>query len=367
MCFTKRDLRYVGMQAQNSWDFLTYENIKNLVLITNNSVDSLCRLKRLRSSKRNRNSLKVTKIIIGVGERYKRLRFFIGILKALLYEELNRDTKVVSFGGGVLGDIAGFIASCYMRSVKLIHIPTTLLAQVDSSIGGKNGLNTAFGKNLVGALHMPGRVILDISNLSTLSQREWVSGLAEVIKIGAALDGDYFKWLEKVMFNILDRKMSVVIGMIKHACLLKLNVTTSDSREIGVRSVLNFGHTFGHAIESYLSYQKWLHGEAVSCGMVIASDISFRLGLVELSVHRRLIRLLSICRLPIYMPSGLKVESYLKALSVDKKSINGLERACNVVLIKGLGQGLILTVSASSLESLILRNRTVGYKAVENI
>ncbi|KAH0998239.1 3-dehydroquinate synthase [Candidatus Tremblaya phenacola] len=360
MSFSKRNIRYVGMQSQKHWDFIAYENIKSLVLITNSSVASLCRLKRLRSFKRNKNSLKVTKVIIGIGERYKRLRFFIGILKVLLYEELSRDSKVASFGGGVVGDISGFIASCYMRSVKLIHIPTTLLAQVDSAFGGKNGLNTALGKNLVGTIHLPDRVILDISNLSSLSQREWHSGLSEIIKISVALDGDFFKWLEKMMFKILKRKLSVVISMIKHACLLKLNVTATDSREAGVRSVLNFGHTFGHAIESYLSYQKWLHGEAVSCGMVIASDISFRLGLIDLSVQRRLIRLLSICRLPISVPSGLKVETYLKTISVDKKNTNSLVRSCNIVLVKDLGQALILTMSASSLEKLLLTSRSVG-------
>lgn len=278
---------------------------------------------------------RVLKIVLQPGEENKRWETLNIIFNALLENACDRDTLLFALGGGVVGDMTGFAASCYLRGVPFVQIPTTLLAQVDSSVGGKTGINHPLGKNMIGAFYQPQLVICDLNTLKTLPHRELSAGLAEVIKYGPIADMAFFEWLEANMDLLLAMDMDALAHAVKRSCEIKAHVVGQDERESGIRAILNFGHTFGHAIEAGLGFGVWLHGEAVGCGMVMAAHLSQRLGLVEMAFVHRLTVLISRAGLPIRGPA-LGAARYLELMRVDKKAKGGEIR---FVLIDGPGAG----------------------------
>ncbi len=263
------------------------------------------------------------------GEEFKTLATAGIVLDALVGGGANRDTTVVALGGGVVGDIAGFAAACYMRGVAFIQVPTTLLAQVDSSVGGKTGVNHPQGKNLIGAFHQPRIVLIDTSTLVTLPARELRAGLAEVIKHGAIADIVFFEWLEKNISALLELDPDAVAYAVQRCCEIKAEVVAEDEREAGRRALLNFGHTFGHAIEHCLGYGEWLHGEAVAAGMVMAAQLSG----IDGDEVVRLQNLLVSAGLPARPPS-VGAQAMLDAMGMDKKV---LQKQLRFVLLDKLG------------------------------
>jgi len=263
------------------------------------------------------------------GEEHKTLASIAAVIDALVAARANRDTTVIALGGGVVGDIAGFAAACYMRGVAFIQVPTTLLAQVDSSVGGKTGVNHPGGKNLIGAFHQPRLVLIDTGTLSTLPDRELSAGLAEVIKHAAIADRDYLDWLERNVPALLARDAAALAHAIARSCEIKAAVVSADETEKGQRALLNFGHTFGHAIENSLGYGEWLHGEAVAAGMVMAAELS---GIAP-AEQARLRRLLEAARLPVE-PPPVGSAKLRKAMQLDKKAAG---RRLRFVLLDELG------------------------------
>ena len=256
------------------------------------------------------------------GESHKEWTTLNRVFDFMLGAGCDRKTIVFALGGGVVGDLAGFAAACYMRGVPFVQLPTTLLAQVDSSVGGKTAINHPLGKNMIGAFYQPLRVIADLDTLATLPQRELSAGLAEVIKYGPIADEDFLGWLESNLDALLARDVAALAHAVKRSCEIKAWVVGQDERESGLRAILNFGHTFGHAIESGLGYGEWLHGEAVGCGMVMAADLSLRLGTITSDMNRRLARLIERAGLPVRGPD-LGVQRYLDLMRLDKKSEAG--------------------------------------------
>ena len=271
----------------------------------------------------------VDSIALPDGEAYKTLDTMRSILDRLVDSGANRDTTVVALGGGVVGDIAGFAAACYMRGVDFVQVPTTLLAQVDSSVGGKTGVNHEQGKNLVGAFHQPRIVLIDTDSLATLPDRELRAGLAEVIKYGAICDAEFFAWLEDNVGRLLDRDAEALAHAIRRSCELKAEVVAEDEREAGRRAILNFGHTFGHAIERCQGYGDWLHGEAVAAGMLMAARLS---GILEADVGR-LRALVAAAGLPVE-PPVIAPGDWMSAMGMDKK-VQG--KRLRFVLLDGIG------------------------------
>ena len=267
------------------------------------------------------------------GEVHKTVATMQKILDQLVATRANRDTTVIALGGGVVGDIAGFAAACYMRGVAFIQVPTTLLAQVDSSVGGKTGVNHPNGKNLIGAFHQPQVVMIDTDTLSTLPDRELKAGLAEVIKYGAICDIDFFAWLEENMQALLDKEPVALAHAIRRSCELKAEVVAEDERESGRRAILNFGHTFGHAIEHCVGYGEWLHGEAVAAGMLMAAELS---GISESDVTR-LGALVAAAGLPVTAPA-IDSTDWLSAMGMDKKV---QQKKLRFVLLRALGDSYV--------------------------
>jgi 3-dehydroquinate synthase len=265
---------------------------------------------------------KVLTVELPDGEAYKDWTSLNLIFDALLSGGCDRKTLIFALGGGVIGDMAGFAAACYMRGVPFVQIPTTLLAQVDSSVGGKTAINHPLGKNMIGAFYQPLRVIADLDTLDSLPERELSAGLAEVIKYGPIADDGFLDWIDANLDSLLARDKQALAHAVKRSCEIKAWVVGQDERESGLRAILNFGHTFGHAIEAGLGYGEWLHGEAVGCGMVMAIDLSRRLGLVDAAYAERLMRLIERARLPIRGPA-LGADRYLELMRVDKKSEAG--------------------------------------------
>ena len=272
----------------------------------------------------------VTRVDLPDGESFKTLATMQSILDRLVEARANRDVAVVALGGGVIGDIAGFAAACYMRGVDFIQVPTTLLAQVDSSVGGKTGVNHPRGKNLIGAFHQPQVVLIDTDTLSTLPERELAAGLAEVIKHGVICDLEFFEWLEANMPRLLARDPDALAHAIRRCCEIKAEVVAEDEREAGRRAILNFGHTFGHAIEHCQGYGEWLHGEAVAAGMVMAARLS---GLAAGELER-LTGVIAAAGLPT-QPPGIASDDWLAAMGMDKK-VQG--KQLRFVLLDAIGQ-----------------------------
>ena len=301
-------------------------------IVTNNVVAPLY-LARVRAAL-EAGGARVAEVVVEDGEQAKGFPTLDRVIDALLSARLGRDGVIVALGGGVVGDLAGFAAAVYQRGVAFVQVPTTLLAQVDSSVGGKTAINHARGKNLIGAFHQPSAVITDVATLDTLPDRELRAGLAEVIKHGVALDAAFFDWLEHNMDALLARDGGALIYAVRRSCELKAAIVSEDERETGVRALLNLGHTFGHAIETATGFGPWLHGEAVAAGMVMAAQLSVRAGLLAARDAERIEALVARAGLPTRAPR-LAPERWRELIAVDKKSAGGRVR---FVLLQGVGR-----------------------------
>ena len=279
----------------------------------------------------------VTVIELPDGEVHKDWPALNTIFDHLLTQGADRKTVLFALGGGVVGDITGFAAGCYMRGVPFVQVPTTLLAQVDSSVGGKTAINHALGKNMIGLFYQPQRVVCDLDTLQTLPQREFIAGLAEVIKYGPIADEPFLSWIEDHLDELLAREPAALTHAIRRSCEIKADVVGQDEKEGGLRAILNFGHTFGHAIESGLGYGQWLHGEAVGCGMRMATDLSVRVGLLPSAALQRMHQLLVRAGLPVRAPD-LGAERYLTWMGRDKKAEAGEIR---FVVLPAMGRAAV--------------------------
>lgn len=283
----------------------------------------------------------VTPVILPDGEAYKTWETLNLIFDALLGGRAERKTTLIALGGGVIGDMTGFAAACYMRGVPFVQVPTTLLAQVDSSVGGKTGINHPLGKNMIGAFYQPRLVVCDLATLDTLPERELSAGLAEVIKYGPIADMEFMAWQEASMDALRARDRTALAHAVRRSCEIKAWVVGQDERESGLRAILNFGHTFGHAIEAGMGYGVWLHGEAVGAGMVMAAELSLRMGLVDEKFVLRLRNLIQRAGLPVKAPvldPSDNAGRYLELMRVDKKAESGEIR---FVLIDGPGKAVV--------------------------
>ena len=317
-----------------SWDGLP--KARCALIVSNETVAPLY-LDAVAAQLRQRYA-QVLSVVLPDGEQYKAWDAIERIASTLLEAAADRKTVLFALGGGVIGDMTGFAAAIYMRGIPFVQIPTTLLAQVDSSVGGKTAINHALGKNMLGAFYQPQRVIADLDTLGTLPDRELSAGLAEVIKYGPIADADFLGWLEDNIDALRARDPAALAHAVQRSCEIKAWVVGQDERESGLRAILNFGHTFGHAIETGLGYGEWLHGEAVGCGMVMASDLSVRLGLMPAEFLSRMTALVGKAGLPVKAPASIGVERFMALMRVDKKAEDGEIR---FVLIERLGQALM--------------------------
>ena len=306
---------------------------RQVMIVTNEAVAPLY----LDQAKALFKDFSVDVVILPDGEEYKNLEHLNLIYDGLLSNQHNRTTTLVALGGGVVGDMTGFAAASYQRGVDFIQMPTTLLSQVDSSVGGKTGVNHKLGKNMIGAFHQPNCVLIDIDTLSTLPDNELSSGLSEVIKYGLICDLPFFEWLEANMSDLMSRKSEALIKAIETSCSNKARVVAQDEKEGGIRAILNLGHTFGHAIETEQGYGVWLHGEAVAAGTVMAADLSKKLGWITESDMQRIVSILTSAKLPIESPSNMTPARYKELMAVDKKVLDGKLR---LVLLKSVGQAI---------------------------
>ena len=280
----------------------------------------------------------VETVILPDGEQYKNLDTLNRIFTKLLESRHNRTTTLLALGGGVVGDITGFAAASYQRGVNFIQMPTTLLSQVDSSVGGKTGVNHPLGKNMIGAFKQPEAVLIDISSLDTLPDEELSAGLAEVIKYGFIWDDRFLSWLEDNMAKLVARDKDALIYAISRSCEIKADVVAKDETEQNIRALLNLGHTFGHAIEAYAGYGQWLHGQAVGCGMLMAATMSEQLGWLTSAEVDRCKQLILAAGLPIKPPSDMTADDFMVYMAVDKKNVNNRIR---LVLLKDLGKAVV--------------------------
>ncbi|PTB18200.1 3-dehydroquinate synthase [Trinickia symbiotica] len=289
----------------------------------------------------------VSTVVLPDGEAYKNWETLNRIFDALLERHADRKTTLIALGGGVIGDMTGFAAASYMRGVPFIQVPTTLLSQVDSSVGGKTGINHPLGKNMIGAFYQPLAVVADTAALRTLPERELAAGIAEVIKTAAIADAAFFEWIEANVEALNRCDPDALAHAIKRCCEIKASVVAADEREGGLRAILNFGHTFGHAIEAGLGYGEWLHGEAVGCGMAMAADLSVRLGHLDDASRKRLVSLVSAACLPVRAPA-LGQERYIELMKGDKKAEAG---TIKFILLKRLGEPLITSAPEAALRA----------------
>jgi 3-dehydroquinate synthase len=295
---------------------------------------------------------RLSHVLLPDGEAHKDWTHLNQLFDHLLQQAADRKALLFALGGGVVGDMTGFAAACYMRGVRFVQLPTTLLAQVDSSVGGKTGINHPLGKNMIGAFHQPERVVCDLDWLHTLPERELKAGLAEVIKYAPIADAGLLDWLEDRLDDLLARDADALAHAVQRSCEIKAEVVGADERESGRRAILNFGHTFGHAIEAGLGYGEWLHGEAVACGMAIAATLSADLGLVEPAWAERLLRLLQRAGLPVEAPA-LPLERWFELMAVDKKAEGGDIR---YVLLDAPGSACMRSAPRARVEAAIRRH-----------
>jgi 3-dehydroquinate synthase len=306
---------------------------RDVLIVTNTTVGPLYlgRLERALAGKR------LGSVVLPDGEQYKTLDTLARVFDALVERRMNRDACVAALGGGVVGDLAGFAAACYQRGVDYVQVPTTLLAQVDSSVGGKTGVNHPGGKNLIGAFHQPRAVVADTTTLGTLPPRELRAGLAEVIKYGLVADAGFLDWIEANLEALLGLEAGALVHAIRRCCEIKAAIVADDEREHGRRALLNLGHTFGHAIETATGYGEWLHGEAVGAGMLMASDLSCRLGWLREEDVERVRALLARAGLPTAAPP-IGAARALELMGMDKKVLAGRLR---LVLMRSIGEGVV--------------------------
>jgi len=325
----------------------------DVMVVTNETVAPLY-LDRVLAALGGRRAVHV---VLPDGEQYKTLDVLATVFDALLEAGFGRDCTVAALGGGVVGDIAGFAAACYQRGVDLVQMPTTLLAQVDSSVGGKTGVNHRLGKNMIGAFHQPRVVVADTDTLATLPERELRAGLAEVIKYGLIRDPAFFAWIEAELERLLERDGQALAFAIERSCENKAAVVAADERERDARAILNLGHSFAHAIETGLGYGEWLHGEAVAAGLVMASELSARLGWLEPHALERVERVLERAGLPTRPPAELAPERLRALMDRDKKVAGGRLR---LVLLRGLGDAVVTADFDHAALEATLRARAAG-------
>lgn len=305
---------------------------KRVLVVTNDRVGPLYLDKVTDALTRGNPNVSVESVSLPDGEKYKNMETLMKVFDKAIESRLDRRCTFVALGGGVIGDMCGFAAAAFLRGVNFIQIPTTVMAQVDSSVGGKTGINHHLGKNLIGAFYQPQCVLVDTDTLNTLPDRELASGLSEVIKYGLIRDAEFFEWQEKNMSKLMARDPSALAYAIKRSCENKAEVVSLDEKESGLRATLNLGHTFGHAIETGTGYGEWLHGEAVAAGMVMAVDMSYRLGWIDNSIVKRVLDILKQAKLPVTPPEVMTVEMFKSVMAVDKKVADGLLR---LILLKG--------------------------------
>ncbi|CAM8985566.1 unnamed protein product [Rhodiola kirilowii] len=324
---------YIGSGLLDQPDLLQkHVHGKRVLVVTNTTVAPLYLSKVVHALTVGNPNVTVESVILPDGEKYKNMDTLMKIFDKAIESRLDRRCTFVALGGGVIGDMCGYAAASFLRGVNFIQIPTTVMAQVDSSVGGKTGINHRLGKNLIGAFYQPQCVLIDTDTLNTLPERELASGLAEVIKYGLIRDADFFEWQEKNIKLLLARDPTAMTYAIKKSCENKAEVVSLDEREGGLRATLNLGHTFGHAIETGLGYGEWLHGEAVAAGTVMAVDMSYRLGWIDESLVKRVLKILTEAKLPTTPPESVTVETFKSVMAVDKKVADGLLR---LILLKG--------------------------------
>ena len=343
---------YIGTDLLTEDELLVRHIRGNSALVVSNTTVAPLYLAKVEAIL-NTHNIRYDCVIIDDGEQHKTVATVEKIIDTLLQQRHDRQTTLIALGGGVVGDITGFAASIYQRGVHYIQIPTTLLSQVDSSVGGKTGVNHPLGKNMIGAFCQPQCVIADTDTLNTLPARELSAGLAEVIKYGLIHDAKFFHWLEQNIEQLLARDYQVLCHAILVSCTIKAEIVAIDERESGIRAILNLGHTFGHAIEATMGYGNWLHGEAVAAGMVMAADLSLRHQWIDETVKQRTINLLEKSALPIKSPPEMTIDQYMNAMAIDKKTLNG---TIKLVLLKKLGEAIISSDYEPGLLELTLNN-----------
>jgi 3-dehydroquinate synthase len=318
-----------------------------VAVISNETVFPLYKDSVLASMKESDISPEV--ILMPDGEEYKGLEWANNIYGKLLEARFDRSSMIIALGGGVVGDLAGFVAATYMRGIRYIQVPTTLLSQVDSSVGGKTGVNHPLGKNMIGAFYQPSLVLIDVDTLKTLPEKEFLAGMAEVIKYGVIEDGEFFKFLKENKDNILSLGESIT-HIVRRSCEIKADVVSKDEREAGLRAILNFGHTIGHSIETVTEYKEYLHGEAIAIGMRYAADLAVRMGMFEKASAAEVKSLIESYRLPAQLPKGINLSDMMKAMQVDKKAQAGRLRFIlpdsigKVSIVDDVDEGLIREV-----------------------
>ncbi len=343
---------FIGSQLDPKTLLAPYIKGQQVMIVTNTTLEQLY----LSHYVHDLESLgkKVATCVLPDGEKYKNLENLNLIFDALLEAGFNRDCAVLALGGGVIGDMAGFASACFQRGVYFIQVPTTLLSQVDSSVGGKTGINHPLGKNMLGAFKQPEVVMADMAQLRTLPARELSAGLAEVIKYALLGDLEFLAWLEQHMDGLLAGDESLLAQAVYRSCAHKARIVANDEKEQGERALLNLGHTFGHAIESYLGYGKWLHGEAVATGMVMAADLSQRMGWISAEDLQRTKNIIQRAKLPISCPK-IPLDEFLSYMAHDKKVLNGQLR---LVLLQQLGQAVITKeFDVEKMKQVILENQ----------
>ena len=341
-----------GILADGSL-WLKYIAGKQVCIVSNDTIAPLY----LANLKQQLVGKSVCEVILPDGEAYKTLGVLEKIFDTLLQENHNRSTTLIALGGGVVGDMCGFSAACYQRGVQFIQIPTTLLAMVDSSVGGKTGVNHPLGKNMIGAFHQPNCVLADLNLLKTLPDREFSAGMAEVIKYGLICDADFFVWLEHNMDGLMARDADLLSEAVYRCCVNKATVVAEDEREGGRRAILNLGHTFGHAIETAEGYGNWLHGEAVAAGTALALSLSVKLGWLQPNIEERGLALLAQAKLPIAPPQNMNVDQFLQLMGRDKKVLDGQLR---LILLTGLGEAVVTADASIEMISDVLLAAGVG-------
>ncbi|MEL4431771.1 3-dehydroquinate synthase [Shewanella mangrovisoli] len=340
---------YIGQSLMSDGETLSRYLLKKRILIVTNETVAPLYLKQIQDTMASFGE--VTSVILPDGEQFKDLTHLDSIFTALLQRNYGRDSVLVALGGGVIGDMTGFAAACYQRGVDFIQIPTTLLSQVDSSVGGKTAVNHPLGKNMIGAFYQPRIVIIDTECLQTLPAREFAAGMAEVIKYGIMWDAEFFQWLENNVQALKSLDTQALVYAISRCCEIKADVVSQDETEQGVRALLNLGHTFGHAIEAEMGYGNWLHGEAVAAGTVLAAQTAKSMGLIDESIVRRIVQLFHAFDLPVTAPESMDFDSFIKHMRRDKKVLGGQIR---LVLPTAIGRADVFSqVPESTLEQVI--------------
>jgi 3-dehydroquinate synthase len=343
---------YIGSDLLKQTTLLTrHIKAKQVLVVTNSTIAPLYLATVLQSLA----DYWVDTVILPDGEQFKTLEYVTQVFDKLLANKFSRNATLIALGGGVIGDMGGFAAACYQRGIAFVQIPTTLLAQVDSSVGGKTGVNHPLGKNMIGAFYQPQCVIADANVLDTLDDRQLAAGMAEVIKYGLIRDAEFFAWLEANMPALLARDKTALAYAIERSCMNKAQVVSEDETETGVRATLNLGHTFGHAIETGSGYGSYLHGEAVAIGTCQAADLSLRKGWLNDADVDRIIALFKLAKLPTVPPKNLNADRFLELMAVDKKNIDGQIR---LILLEKIGLATLPVYVDQAL--LVLTLKTYG-------